>query len=132
MAKIIRRAIDEFITPPPPGKGPDPGKVVNLRPNFSGSNGYLFVSPCPPECNFRNETKIEPDLRLGGGELGSLVVPMILAIVTSRTENRATSRGTQRQFSENICSEDDLRSRIFGTFVVKFFACMPLLGFSNI
>ena len=32
-------------------------------------------------------------------------------------------RGTQRQFSENICSEDDLRSRIFGLFVVKFLAC---------
>ena len=31
-------------------------------------------------------------------------------------------RGTQRQFSKNICSEDDLRSRIFGTFVVKFLA----------
>ena len=28
--------------------------------------------------------------------------------------------GTQRQFLENICSEDDLRSRIFGTFVVNF------------
>ena len=41
-------------------------------------------------------------------------------------------RGTQRQFSENICSEDDLRSRIFGTFVVKFLACLPLLRFSNI
>ena len=41
-------------------------------------------------------------------------------------------RGTQRQFSENICSEDDLRSRIFGTFVVRFLACLPLLGFSNI
>ena len=41
-------------------------------------------------------------------------------------------RGTQRQFSENICSEDDLRSRIFGKFVVKFHACLPLLGFSNI
>ena len=41
-------------------------------------------------------------------------------------------QGTQRQFSENICSEDDLRSRIFGTFVVKFLACLPLLGFSNI
>ena len=40
--------------------------------------------------------------------------------------------GTQRQFSENICWEDDLRSRIFGTFVVKFFGCLPLLGFSNI
>ena len=33
---------------------------------------------------------------------------------------------------KNICSEDDLRCRIFGTFVVKFLACLPLLGFSNI
>ena len=41
-------------------------------------------------------------------------------------------RGTQRQFSENICSEDDLRSRIFGTFVLKFLACLTVLGFSNI
>ena len=44
----------------------------------------------------------------------------------------AIHRGTQRQFSENICSEDDLRSRIFGTFVVKLLACLPLLGFSNL
>ena len=41
-------------------------------------------------------------------------------------------RGTHRQFSENICSEDDLRSRTFRTFVVKFLACRPLLGFSRI
>ena len=41
-------------------------------------------------------------------------------------------RGTQRKFSENICSEDDLRSRIFGAFFVKFFACLPLLGVWNI
>ena len=40
--------------------------------------------------------------------------------------------GTQRQFAENICSEDDLRSKIFRTFVVKFLACLPVLGFSNI
>ena len=40
--------------------------------------------------------------------------------------------GTQRQFSENICSEGDLRSKIFRTFVVKFLACLPFLGFSNI
>ena len=38
----------------------------------------------------------------------------------------------KRQILENICSEDDLRSRIFGTFVVKFFAGLPLPGFSNI
>ena len=41
-------------------------------------------------------------------------------------------RGTQRQFSENICSKDDLKSRIFGTFVIKFLACLPVLGFSKI
>ena len=41
-------------------------------------------------------------------------------------------RGTQRQFSEKFCSEDDLRSRIFGTFFVKFLDCLPPLGFSNI
>ena len=41
-------------------------------------------------------------------------------------------RGNQRQFSEKIYSEDDLRSSIFGTFVVRSLACLPLLGFSNI
>ena len=35
-------------------------------------------------------------------------------------------------FRKNICSDDDLRSRIFGTFVVKFLAWLPLLGFSDI
>ena len=30
-------------------------------------------------------------------------------------------------FRKNICSEDDFRSRIFGKFVVKFLACLPLL-----
>ena len=40
-------------------------------------------------------------------------------------------RGTQHQFSENICSEHDLIS-ISGTFVVTFLACLPPLGFSNI
>ena len=46
--------------------------------------------------------------------------------------NFKPNRGNQRQFSENISSEDDLRSRILGTFGVKFLACLPLLGFSNI
>ena len=43
-----------------------------------------------------------------------------------------TSGAPNGNFRENICSEDDLRSRIFGAFVVKFLACQPLLGFSNI
>ena len=43
----------------------------------------------------------------------------VLLLVVSRQ-----IRGTQRQFLENICSEDDLRTRIFGTVVVKFL-CLP-------
>ena len=44
-----------------------------------------------------------------------------------------TSSGAPNgNFRENICTEDDLRSRIFGAFVVKFLACLLLLGFSNI
>ena len=41
--------------------------------------------------------------------------------------HKIMNRGTQRQFSENTCSVDDLRSRIFGTFVAKFLeiSCLP-------
>ena len=58
-----------------------------------------------------------------------------------RTKAKAKHQGCQQlrstgapngNFRENICSEDDLRSRIFGAFIVKFLACLPLLGFSNI
>ena len=34
-------------------------------------------------------------------------------------------------FRKNICSEEDLRSRIFGTFVVKFLACLPFEHLKN-
>ena len=54
---------------------------------------------------------------------------LFLLLFTYHTQPHSIIRGTQ--FSENICSEDDLRSRIFGKFVVKFLACLPLLGFSN-
>ena len=43
----------------------------------------------------------------------------------------STSGAPNDNFRKNICSEDDLRSRIFETFVVKFLAYLPLLGFSN-
>ena len=43
-----------------------------------------------------------------------------------------TTGAPNDNFRKNTCSEDDFRSRIFGTFVVKFLACLPLLGFSNI
>ena len=49
--------------------------------------------------------------------------------------NLLSGKGTgapNDNFRKNICLEDDFRSRIFGSFVVKFLACLPLLGFSNI
>ena len=49
-----------------------------------------------------------------------------------RFKNNHLTGAPNDNFRKNICSEDDLRSRIFGTFVVKFLACLPLLGFSNI
>ena len=45
---------------------------------------------------------------------------------------RVNSGAPNGNFRENNCSEDDLRTRIFGTSVVEFLACLPLLGFSNI
>ena len=57
---------------------------------------------------------------------------LLYKLRNARGMGRNGHRGTQRQFSEKICSEDDLRSRSFGTFVVKLLACLPLLGFSNI
>ena len=73
----------------------------------------------------RVNNKMEESNLINEHALNREPVPLI-------SERRICDRGTQRQFSENICSEDDLRSRIFGTFFVKFLACLPLLGFSNI
>ena len=47
-------------------------------------------------------------------------------------ETESSAGAPNDNFRKNIFSEDDLRSRIFGTFVVKFLACLLLLGFSNI
>ena len=53
--------------------------------------------------------------------------------VVRQFENRIIEiRLVDASGTQNICSEDDLRSRIFGTLVVKFIACLPLLGFSNV
>ena len=47
----------------------------------------------------------------------------------SKFESCPVSGAPNDNFGENICSEDDLISRFFGTFAVKFLACLPLLGF---
>ena len=67
-------------------------------------------------------------LRCHTNEVVSYPDQILLSTINS-VNNTGTPNGN---FRENICSEDDLRSRIFGAFVLKFLACLPLLGFSNI
>ena len=55
-----------------------------------------------------------------------------LRISQNRKKADKNTGAPNGNFRKNICSEDDLRSRIFGAFVVKFLACLPPLGFSNI
>ena len=55
-------------------------------------------------------------------------------LITSHTrasKSKQSSGAPNDNFRKNICSGDDLRSRIFGTFVVKFHACLPLLGLTD-
>ena len=59
-------------------------------------------------------------------------VNVIFDASTSRGSSSIRAGAPNDNFRKNICSEDDLRSRIFETFVVKFLACVSLLGFSNI
>ena len=63
--------------------------------------------------------------------LNSKETALLAAKVSFARGNQKPEWAPDDNFRKNICSEDDLRSRIFGTFVVKFLASMPLLGFSN-
>ena len=57
---------------------------------------------------------------------------LTLEFIFSFTRISGAPKFNIQTISVNICSEDDLRSRIFGKFVVKFLACLLLLEFSNI
>ena len=51
------------------------------------------------------------------------------AALMSNETQKASFQGHPTSIFGKYLSEDDLRSRIFGTFVVKFLLCLPLLGF---
>ena len=62
-----------------------------------------------------------------------ITFPCLLVLSPDLTPAEGLLAGAPNgNFRENICSEDNFRTRIFGTLVVKFLACLPLLGFSNI
>ena len=78
--------------------------------------------------HFKSEEIVQPKM------LFRLLISLkwITLFAKLKLYNRRCFRGTQRQFSGKYLLEDDLSTRIFGTFVVKFLAYLPLLGFSNI
>ena len=84
-------------------------------------NSYL--SSCARSHRFLSKCRSERANAVKNGDFGAISV-------TDPQRNCAAPiskiRGTQRHFLESICSEDDLRSRIFGTFVVKFLPCLPV------
>ena len=83
--------------------------------------------------------EVEEEIRKQVDELMRQELKNLKMVCTDRgvihlgyTAHTTPLRGTQRQFWQNNCSEDDLRSTIFGIFFPKLLACLPLLGFSNI
>ena len=65
--------------------------------------------------------------------LSAILRDEYLTSAVGTKELKSPSSGAPNDnFRKNICSEDDLRARIFETFVVKFLACLLFLGFSNI
>ena len=92
-------------------------------------NFWVFRSPNPMVWTFK--------WNLSGSiftwyYLFSMTFSRLSLSVKSYGETIQMKQGHPTSIFQNICSEDDLRSRILGTFVVKFLACLPLLGFSNI
>ena len=75
-----------------------------------------------------------PIILLAEAQMQYLCSRMYAWVIAERSNNvKLQFAGAPNDnFRKNICSEDDLRSRVFETFVVKFLACLPLLGFSNI
>ena len=112
------RLADEI---PPNDNNNDLSYINNINVNHS----KFSFSSTSSSTVFTHLNKLCRSKATGLDNISAKIIPECADLIS-------VSRGTQRQFSENICLEDDLRSRIFGTFVVKFLACLPLLGFSNI
>ena len=84
------------------------------------------------ELEFEGKKLTDPtEIAEGFNKFSAEIGPKLSENISSNIEDIDTSGAPNDNFRKNICSEGDLRSRIFGTFVVKFLACIPLLGFSN-
>ena len=73
-------------------------------------SGSLFVSPCPPECNFQSETKIELDLRLEYGKKCSLDVCHVF--FEEYLQEKTSDFILKRCREKGKCSKDSLRGAV--------------------
>ena len=98
-----------------------PRLANEIPPNDNNNDlSYINNSSTSSSTVFSHLNKLGRSKATGLGIISAKIIRECADLIS-------VSRGTQRQFSENVCWEDDLRSRIFGTFVVKFLACLPLL-----
>ena len=98
----------------------------------------IHYLPPPPSRHYSPPSLTSPSLQLhpplydtgvGGGLQDFCTITFLVFLINDVAEH--FSGAPNNNFRKIICSEDDLRSRIFGSFSDKFLACLPLLGFSN-
>ena len=77
---------------------------------------FTVVASLPP----KDKIILKIKLFFGGREATTVDTFAVRRLARVHTNYYRYNRGTQRKCLENICSEDDLRSRIFGTLVLLF------------
>ena len=101
-------------------------RTQNCKSNYFKSCTLLITTPTP------TPPLLRPALKWMAFPVGKKTELMDSMYVSSSivflffvlNRFKIEDRGTQRQFSENICSEDDLRSRIFWNISFKI-SCLP-------
>ena len=99
-------------------------QALPLPSRVSFSRARFFFCPLFPSACYAGYFHKEKFLRFRNPESLHEAEQTQSNPVTTDTEGAIETGAPNGNFRENICSEDDLRSRIFGAFVVKFLACL--------
>ena len=97
---------------------------------FDSEKKFLRLENSPPPPNFPNGRSLSG--RSPGDVRGLLSYASLVHFSRLRSRYSKLSKIFQGHPTSIFGKYLFGRSRIFGTFVVKFLACLPLLGFSNI
>jgi len=97
-----------------------------LNADFSYTKFIATAVAICPHC--LNERRVQGRFVANQFKQMQLHLQSLLSIKQTVLSSQRTG-APNGNFRENICSEDDLRTRIFGTFVVKFLAYLLLRSY---